>query len=181
MLGFPGVAHTDPDYLRRLRLSTLLGGGMSSRLFQEVREKRGLVYSDPLLQPVLSPTAGSSASMPAPARTRRPRLVPVIAEELARSRDGARRRGAGRARAQMKAGLLMSLESTGCARRADGAAAYPFGRPLTVAEIVAEIDAVDRGGLAGVAERLTRAPAAFVASGPLGRLAPYGELARSLG
>ena len=45
MLGFPSVGYGDRDYYPTLLLSTLLGGGMSSRLFQEVREKRGLVYS----------------------------------------------------------------------------------------------------------------------------------------
>ena len=45
MLGFPSVGYSDPDYYPTLLLSTVLGGGMSSRLFQEVREKRGLVYS----------------------------------------------------------------------------------------------------------------------------------------
>ena len=45
VLGFPSVAYADPDYYPALLLSTLLGGGMSSRLFQEIREKRGLVYS----------------------------------------------------------------------------------------------------------------------------------------
>ena len=45
ILGFPSVPFTDPDYYAALLLSTLLGGGMSSRLFQEIREKRGLVYS----------------------------------------------------------------------------------------------------------------------------------------
>ena len=45
VLGFPSVGFGDPDYYPTLLLSTLLGGGMSSRLFQEVREKRGLVYA----------------------------------------------------------------------------------------------------------------------------------------
>ncbi|MDP9095724.1 MAG: insulinase family protein, partial [Pseudomonadota bacterium] len=45
VLGFPSVGYADPDYYPALLLSTLLGGGMSSRLFQEIREKRGLVYS----------------------------------------------------------------------------------------------------------------------------------------
>ena len=45
-LGFPGPGYADPDYYPALLLSTLLGGGMSSRLFQEIREKRGLVYSN---------------------------------------------------------------------------------------------------------------------------------------
>ena len=45
VLGFEGVGYRDPDFYPLSVLSTLLGGGMSSRLFQEVREKRGLVYS----------------------------------------------------------------------------------------------------------------------------------------
>ncbi len=45
VLGFPSVSYADPDYYPSMMLSTLLGGGMSSRLFQEIRERRGLVYS----------------------------------------------------------------------------------------------------------------------------------------
>ena len=45
VLGFPGTGYKDPLHYPTLLLSTLLGGGMSSRLFQEIREKRGLVYS----------------------------------------------------------------------------------------------------------------------------------------
>ena len=45
ILGFPGATFYDPDFYAQQVLSMLLGGGMSSRLFQEVREKRGLVYS----------------------------------------------------------------------------------------------------------------------------------------
>src|SRR3546814_1159988 len=45
VMGFEGVAYEDPDFYPLQVLSTLYGGGMSSRLFQEVREKRGLVYS----------------------------------------------------------------------------------------------------------------------------------------
>src|SRR5260370_1170998 len=45
VMGFPGVVLDDPDYYAAAVLSTAFGGGMSSRLFQEIREKRGLVYS----------------------------------------------------------------------------------------------------------------------------------------
>ena len=45
VLGLPGVSYRDPDHYALGILSTLFGGGMSSRLFQEIREKRGLVYS----------------------------------------------------------------------------------------------------------------------------------------
>src|SRR5690606_8548676 len=45
VLGFQGINREDPDYYSAVILGTVLGGGMSSRLFQEIREKRGLVYS----------------------------------------------------------------------------------------------------------------------------------------
>src|SRR5258708_11280083 len=45
VLGFEGIGYHDPEYFAQAVFSTLFGGGMSSRLFQEVREKRGLVYS----------------------------------------------------------------------------------------------------------------------------------------
>lgn len=45
VLGFQSISRNDPEYYTAVLLSTILGGGMSSRLFQEVREKRGLVYS----------------------------------------------------------------------------------------------------------------------------------------
>jgi predicted Zn-dependent peptidase len=71
VMGFPSAPYKDPDHYPVQLLSSLLGGGMSSRLFQEIREKRGLVYSIysfaiPMTIPACSP------SMPAPARTRWP-------------------------------------------------------------------------------------------------------------
>ena len=71
MLGFPAVGYGHADYYPTLLLSTLLGGGMSSRLFQEIREKRGLVYSIySFAQPYMD--AVCSASTPAPASPRPP-------------------------------------------------------------------------------------------------------------
>src|SRR5271168_3088540 len=83
VLGFPGVGYADPDYYPVLLLSTLLGGGMSSRLFQEIREKRGLVYSiysfaapyiDSGLFGIYAGTGEAEAA----------ELVPVTLEELQR-------------------------------------------------------------------------------------------------
>ncbi len=71
VLGFPADAYHDPDYYATLLLSTLLGGGMSSRLFQEVREKRGLVYAVSTFAAPIYGWRGRSASMPALARARR--------------------------------------------------------------------------------------------------------------
>ncbi len=74
VLGFPGLPLGDPDYYAAAVLSTAFGGGMSSRLFQEVREKREeLCLRGQFLCLRLSRPAGFSASMPgAPARMRQP-------------------------------------------------------------------------------------------------------------
>ena len=117
MLGFPSLGYGDPDYYPTLLLSTLLGGGMSSRLFQEVREKRGLVYSiysfsapymDGGLFGIYAGTGESEAE----------ELMPVTLEELRKVQIAVTEAELARARAQVKAALLMSLESTGSRTRA---------------------------------------------------------------
>jgi predicted Zn-dependent peptidase len=180
VLGFGGLAHTDPDFYAASVYSTLIGGGMSSRLFQEVREKRGLVYSiysfshsyfDGGLFGIYAGTGTDEA-----AETMR-----VIADELARARDGAGEEELNRARAQVRAGLLMGRESTGARAEQLANQLMIFGRPLPVSEILAELEAVDRPRLARIAERLTQRPAAFAAVGPLGGLGSFEELTRPLG
>ena len=112
VLGFPSVGYGDRDYYPALLLSTLLGGGMSSRLFQEVREKRGLVYSiysfsspflDGGLFGIYAGTGESEAE----------ELMPITLEELRKVQSEVTEAELARARAQVKASLLMSLESTG--------------------------------------------------------------------
>src|SRR5207253_10524294 len=110
VVGFPGVALGDPDYYAASVLSTALGGGMSSRLFQEIREKRGLVYAihsfvhayrDGGLFGIYCGTGEDEAA----------ELMPTLCEEAVRLEAGLTPTELNRAKAQMKAGLLMSLES----------------------------------------------------------------------
>jgi predicted Zn-dependent peptidase len=180
VLGFCGLAHTDPDYYAASVYTTLIGGGMSSRLFQEIREKRGLAYSiysfnqtyaDGGLFGVYAGTGQSEAA----------ETVEVIASELARSREGVSEEELNRARAQVRAALLMGREST--SSRAEQLAQHLliFQRPLPLAEIIAEVEAVDRPRIAAIAERLTSAPAALAVMGPVDGLAPLGALTRALG
>src|SRR5581483_7740323 len=111
VLGFPGFPFGDPDYYAASVVSSALGGGMSSRLFQEIREKRGLVYaiysfthaySDGGLFGVYAGTGEEEVE----------ELIPVLCDEIRRLGDGLETAELERARAQLKAGLLMSLEST---------------------------------------------------------------------
>ncbi len=180
LLGFPGLAYGDDDYYALGVYSTLLGGGMSSRLFQEVREKRGLVYSiysfassyrDGGLFGIYAGTGEGEVA----------ELVPVVCGELLGVAEAVGEDEMHRARAQMKANLLMSLESTGS--RADQIAQQLliFGRIVPTEEIIAKIEAVEAADVQRVAARIASGPVTCAALGPIGRLEPYGELVGRLG
>jgi len=181
VLGFSGVAYEDPAFFDQQVLATALGGGMSSRLFQEVREKRGLAYSiyayassyrDAGLFVIYAGTGDEHLA----------ELVPVICDETCKCAEGIDDAEIDRARAQLKASLLMSLESPSA--RCEQAARHLliFGRVMPTAEIIERIDAVDARGLAATARRLiAEGPPTVTALGPVAGLAPYEAIAARLG
>jgi predicted Zn-dependent peptidase len=175
VLGFPGVGLADPDHYAASVLSTAFGGGMSSRLFQEIREKRGLVYAihsfvhgyrDGGLFGIYAGTGGEEAA----------ELVPALCEEAIKLRGGLTDIELGRAKAQMKAGLLMSLESTSarCEQLAQHLLIY--GTPFDPPEMVRRIEAVDDEAIRRVVARWSSAPPTVAALGPLSRLEEYDKL-----
>ncbi len=179
VLGFEGIAYGDPDYYAASVYSTLFGGGMSSRLFQEVREKRGLVYS--IYSFASSYTDGGLFGIYAgTGESEVEELIPVVCDELAKVADTLREDEIARARAQLKAGILMARESTGsrCEQLAQQIMIY--GRPIPAPETVAKIDAVGPAEVARVARRLLLSPPTLAAIGPLGRLEPLGRIADRL-
>ena len=165
VLGFPSVPYGDPDYYPALLLSTLLGGGMSSRLFQEIREKRGLVYSiysfsapfrDSGLFGIYAGTGENEAK----------ELVPVTLEELRKVQHSVTQDELDRARAQVKASLLMSLESTGSRCEQLARQIQVFGRVIPTAETVAKLTAVGIADVERTATRIFRGPPTLAALGP---------------
>jgi predicted Zn-dependent peptidase len=179
LLGFPGFSSADPDLYAASLVSTALGGGMSSRLFQEVREKRGLVYS---VYSFASPFSdggvfGIYAGTGADAL---PELIPVLAGEIRRLRDGFAPEEFERARAQLKAGLLMSLESTMTRVEQQAGHMLVFGTPFDPDELVRKIDAIDQDGVKRVAHRLLSARPTVAALGPIGALESYPRLTERL-
>ena len=168
-LGFEGLAYDDDDYYAASVLSALLGGGMSSRLFQEVREKRGLVYSiysyqsayaDGGLFGVYAGTGSGEVT----------ELMPLIADELNKVRLSVDEDEVARARAQLKASILMSLESTSSRCEQLARQMLIYGRPVPAEEIVAKVDAVTAGDVVRVAERLFSTKPTLSAIGPLTNL-----------
>ncbi len=179
VLGFPGLTLGDPDYYAAAVLSTAFGGGMSSRLFQEVREKRGLVYTihsfahsyrDGGLFGIYAGTGEAEAS----------ELVPVLCDETMRLADGLLPVELARAKAQMKAGLLMSLESTGARCEQMAQHMLIHGTPFDPAEMVGHIEAVDDAAIGRVVAGWRRAPPTLAALGPVGQLEDFDRLSARL-
>ena len=186
LLGMKGIAFEDKDFHAASMFSTLLGGGMSSRLFQEVREKRGLAYS--IYSYLSSYTDGGLFGVYAGTGKDDVRdLVPLVFGEISKLADGARGVGGGaggaddaeiaRARAQIKAGILMSLESTAARCEQLARQMIVFKRPIPVDETIARIDAVDGAAIRRVAERLLSGRPTITALGPVPDLEDLEKLA----
>lgn len=140
-LAFQGVGHAHPDTHALSLFANAAGGGMSSRLFQQVREERGLAYSIYAWTHGYADT-GLFGLYCAAARGDAARALALSRKVLAETAEGLTRSELERARAQAKAGLLMGLESV--ATRADHLARsiQVHGRIVPPAETVALLDAV---------------------------------------
>jgi len=150
ILGLDGLSFHDPDYHALQVYSTLLGGGMSSRLFQEVREKRGLVYS--IHSFVSSFTdCGAFGVYAGTSEADVAEVIGVVCDELREAGEAASDDEITRARAQLKASILMSLESTGARSEQLGHQMLVFGRPIPTSETINKIEAVDKSAIARVA------------------------------
>lgn len=174
-LGLPSLAFDDPDYYALQVFSTMLGGGMSSRLFQEVRENRGLAYSvysftschaDTGLFGIYAGTGPEAAG----------ELVEVMARETKGMCEAAPDAEVARARAQLKAGLLMSLESTSSRIEQLGRQMLIFDRILSIEEMVEQVEAVDGAAITRVCERMLSGPLTVATVGRSGTLPDYDRL-----
>ncbi len=178
--GFPGIASSDPEIYAAQVYVTALGGGMSSRLFQEVREKRGLCYS--VYAFAHSFTDGGMVGIYAgTGEAEAAELSAVIAGEMASIAQTASAEEVARAKAQLKSGLLMGLERP--AARAEQIAGHllSFGRVIPPAELTAKLDAVDVDAVRAFGSRLmeTGSPT-LVALGPVSKLESYSRFRQPL-
>ena len=141
-LGLPGFAASDPRTPALSIFVQALGGGMSSRLFQELREERGLAYSVSAWNQSFADT-GMVAMSCAADRKRAVESMHIAREVLAAAIENLTAAEVERARAQIEAGLLMTLE--GAQGRADHMARSieVFGRILPLDELLGQLRAVD--------------------------------------
>lgn len=179
VLGFEGVPFSSDDFYTLSVLSTLFGGGMSSRLFQEIREKRGLVYSiysfpssyiDGGLFGIHAGTGENEAA----------ELIPLVCEEINKLRDGVSEDEIARARAQIKASILMSMESTSSRCEQLARQMTVFGRPLNTVEIVENIEAVEAPAILDLAGRLFSGTPTLASLGPVSKVEDFHKVLKRL-
>lgn len=175
LLGFEGMGFHDPDFYAQQVLSMLFGGGMSSRLFQEVREKRGLVYSVYSFSAAYN-DGGMFSIYAGTGEKEAAELVPVVCDELMDVAENVTEQEVERARTQLRSGLLMSRESTSnrCEQLAQHMLVY--GRPMPVDELVAKVNAVDTAAIRRTAQRLLGSNPTLAALGPTAALEPYEQI-----
>jgi predicted Zn-dependent peptidase len=165
-LALHGLPQLDPSLFSLQVFTSVVGGGMSSRLFQEAREVRGLCYSIYAFHMPYSDTgmfglyAGTDATDVA-------ELMRVVVDELRAAAETLSEAEIARAKAQMKAGLLMALESSGARAEQLARQIIAYGRPIPLDEIVAKVDAVTvASARAAGRELIGRSRPAIAALGP---------------
>jgi len=179
-LALQGVPVQD-EQLHSLQVFTaILGGGMSSRLFQEVREKRGLCYSIHAFHMPYTDT-GLFGLYAGTDESDAPELMRVVTDEIADATETLREAEIARAKAQMKAGLLMALESSEARISQLARQMLAYGRPIPLDEIVAKIDAVTVASARSAGRALiARSRPAIAALGPGRGLESTAAIAESL-
>jgi predicted Zn-dependent peptidase len=165
LIGLPAPSYLEPAFYTAQVFSGLFGGGMSSRLFQEIREDRGLCYSiDSSIwglrdTGMLSVHAATSPDMVE-------ELADVVAEQLEELADtGPTEAELHRSKAQLKAGLLMALESSAVNAEQMARQLLAQGRLLPMAELIEKVDAVDSARIKAFAQTLSEEAAAVAVIG----------------
>ena len=169
VLMLPGFGARDLDYFAFRVFAEALGGGMSSRLFQEVREKRGLVYAIDAYADTYA-DAGLLGVYAGCGADKAVETAKVTAGEIAALAGRIEPAELSRAKAQLKSGTFMSREQP--LSRAEGAAgqALMFDRLFSPSEVAAAIDAVQAEDIARVGSRLGSGQSAAAVLGPKGAL-----------
>jgi predicted Zn-dependent peptidase len=166
VLGFPGKAFTGGAHYALQIFSSVLGGGLSSRLFQEVREQRGLAYAvDAFHWPFSDCGVFGVSAGTAPEDVGE--LVEVALGCLRRAAEDVSEAEVARARAQMKVGLLASLESPGGKLEQMARQVLIFNRAIPREELAARLDAVTLDEVRAAARGLLGHQPTIAAVGPL--------------
>ena len=180
VLGLEGRAYNTDGFYAVQILASILGGGMSSRLFQEIREKRGLCYSVYAFHWAFADSGifGVAASTGEDEVTE---LLPVVLDELRRSTETITDEEVVRVRNQIRAGLLMSLESPSSRAGQLARQQILWGRPIPLQETIERIDRITADRVKLIASQIFDTTKVSLAGiGPVARLPDSGSVGAQL-
>ena len=179
-LALQGVPVRDEQLYSLQVFTSVLGGGMSSRLFQEVREIRGLCYTIQAFHMPYSDT-GLFGLYAGTDEADAPELMRVVIDQIGNATETLNETEIARAKAQMKAGLLMALESSEARLGQIARQMLAYGRPIPLDEIVARVEAVTVESARAAGRALIgRSRPAIAALGPGNGLESTAAIAESL-
>jgi predicted Zn-dependent peptidase len=178
---FPSVSNADPDFYVSQIYATALGGGMSSRLFQEAREKRGLCYSIYAFAQAFI-DGGMLGIYVGTGETEAAEISAVVAGEMAGLAEAATDQEIARAKAQMKSGLLMGLERPASRAEQIAAQLFTYGRIIPVEELTAKLEAVHADDVRRFGARvMNTAQPSIAVVGPHNSLESHDSFAKRFG
>jgi len=178
-LALAAPSYMDEGYHAAQIVAVALGGGMSSRLFQEARENRGLCYTI-FAQCSAWSDSGMMTVYAGTGRDELGELIGLTADEMSRAADDLGEAEVARARAQTKAGLLMGMESVSARAERLAAMLSVWGRVPPLEEIIAKVEAVGVREARAAAQRLLSGPPALALYGPVEHAPPLDTLAARL-
>lgn len=166
MVGMPGLPRDHPDRQVLNVLDHIIGGGMSSRLFQAVREERGLAYSIYSYRSGYQ-DVGDFAIYAGTAPSRAAEVIKVVSDELDKlAASGPTEEELVAARSHIRGATALGLEDSGARMGRLGRSQLAHGRVLTLAELEAQISAVSLDDLARVVQKVVAGPRTLVVLGP---------------
>ena len=164
IVGVPGLAATDPRRSTMAVLNSILGGGMSSRLFQEIREKRGLVYSVYSFSPSYS-DAGLFGMYAGCTPAKAVQVTELMMSEFRRMADGVTAEEISRAMGQLSGAAALALEDSDTRMSRLGRSEITLGEFVDLDESLRRLSLVTADGIRELADDLSSRPLSISAVG----------------
>ena len=179
VLGFEGLNCHDDDYDALRVYSAIMGKGGSSRLFQEIREKRGLVYGIGAGSEFFSDT-GTFQVIAGTGKNEIKELLPVLCEELINSPKNLKEQEIEKSKAQLKTSTLMSIESTMANAMTSAYELLHYEKLVDLDEKIEKINKVTKSSIETVANKLFTSTPTISSIGPIKNLETINQIQNRL-
>ena len=179
VLGFEGLNCHDDDYDALRVYSAIMGKGGSSRLFQEIREKRGLVYGIGAGSEFFSDT-GTFQVIAGTGKNEIKELLPVLCEELINSPKNLKEQEIEKSKAQLKTSTLMSIESTMANAMTSAYELLHYEKLVDLDEKIEKINKVTKSSIETVANKLFTSTPTISSIGPINNLETINQIQNRL-